>query len=203
MEANPAAETFAKMGFGLARVVGTFEDWISVVFAATVTLAGTFGLVARASEWARESPPERTVIVIWAVGWIALDCWYTARLILMAVRRRRPFALTAACERWMWPLLLRPIVVVWWLGHFIVGALSAASMHFIAIKNIGPDPRILDLLMAAGFGFAANGFLMLTVCAATRSERVRLIVWRFRAAIDIGLALIGVMLSEVLRSQIS
>ncbi|MGD0141115.1 MAG: hypothetical protein ABSD28_19820 [Tepidisphaeraceae bacterium] len=201
MDANPAAETFAKVGFGLARVVGTFEDWLSLVFAATVTLSGTFGLVARASEWEGETPPERAIIVIWAIGWITLDCWYTARLILIAVRRRRPFALTAACERWMWPLLLRPVVVLWWLGHFIVGALSAATLHFLAFRNTAQNTRVLDVLMAAGFGFAANGFLMLAVCAATRSARVRLIVWRFRAAIDIALAFIGVLLSQLVRSQ--
>jgi hypothetical protein len=43
MEANPGVENFARVGFGIARALGMVEDWVTVVFAATVTVLGTLG----------------------------------------------------------------------------------------------------------------------------------------------------------------
>jgi len=203
MTVYPAAQSIEKVGFRLARTVGMVEDWIGVVFVATVTLSGTFGLIGKASDWQNQTQVERNMIVIGSIGWLFLDLWYTARLIHIAVRRRRPFALTAACERRVWPLLFRPLAVVWWLGHFVTGALCAVTLHIMTFKNTGPNSPGLDFLMAIGFGFAANGFLMLAVCAATRSARVRIIVWKFRGLIDIGMGLTGVLFSQLLRSQLA
>jgi hypothetical protein len=42
---------------------------------------------------------------------------------------------------------------------------------------------------------------MLMVCAATRSEKIRLTVWRFRALIYIGLILVGVVISSLLATM--
>ncbi len=203
MTVNPAAQTIEKVGFRLARAVGMIEDWVGVVFVSTVTLSGTFGLVGLASDWQNQTHVERNMFVIGSVAWIFLDLWYTARLIYIAIHRRRPFALTAACERQVWPLLLRPLAVVWWLGHFVTGALCAATYHVMTFKDTDRNPPALDFVMAIGFGFAANGFLMLAVCAATRSARVRMIVWQFRALIDIGMALTGVLFSQIFRSQLT
>jgi hypothetical protein len=50
--------------------------------------------------------------------------------------------------------------------------------------------KAITFVLVACFGYAANGFLLLSVYALTRSEKVRRGVWRYRALIDVGLAII-------------
>jgi hypothetical protein len=99
-------------------------------------------MVFVANEWPTVPFPARIILAAWMLGWIFLDLWYTARLIHIAVRRCRPFALVAACERRMWPYVLRPIIVAWWFGHFITGVFCAAVTHYSAITGFHHPPAL-------------------------------------------------------------
>jgi hypothetical protein len=122
---------------------------------------------------------------------LGLDGPYLLRLWDAVFRGRTQAAVDAARRQWMVPDLLRPLVAAWWLAHF-VGSLSLGY----ALQSVGDrqNPHLvkgIEFGYSACFGFAANGFLLMSVCALTRSERVRRTVWRFRVVIDLLLAFMG------------
>ena len=90
----------------------------------------------------------------------------------------------------MFPVLLRPFIVLWWIIHFAFGASGALAMHAIAQKDQQPW---MMAIFGCGLGLSANGFLMLAICAATTLASVRMSVWRYRILIDIAFALLGSM----------
>jgi hypothetical protein len=130
--------------------------------------------------------------------WLVLDVPYLWRVWRMAFGRSRdlskPYAFDVASRQRVLPVGLRPVVVAWWLAHFAFGAWAAVYTHTITEADEPGLGMPLKFLVVTSYGFAANGYLMLAVCAATRSERVRAGVWRARGVVDIALGVVGAVL---------
>jgi hypothetical protein len=169
------------------------EKWLTMFFANVLTImVGSFiGFMGTDRDVAR-TPLEQG---LWAAAggmWLVLDVPYLWRVWRVAFEGRGgeavPFALEVARRQRVWPVVLRPVVAVWWLGHFAVGATFAVMSH--SLESLA-GMNALAFLLVTSYGFAANGYLMLGVCALTRSERVRERVWRMRGVVDIGLGVVG------------
>lgn len=112
-----------------------------------------------------------------------------------------PMPVTLAMNLPRIPLLLAPLLSLWWLSHFGGGILvslgvdswvEATFPHWSEVGKKG-------LAQAIGFPFtmALNVYLMLAVGAFTRRLTVLLRVWRWRIVIDVLVALtsFGLMIS--------
>jgi hypothetical protein len=169
------------------------EDWLGLFFG-VVLVIGFGGWIVTCSQldWADALWPRRWEWIVAGLFWLFLDVPYLWQLAVTAHKRRKPFALQVAVRKRLPTLLLRPLIGIWWLGHFAVGIQGASAIH---ARKLGNDNR-LDLtntfFMVACLEFAANGFLMLGVCALTSSKGIRRTVWRLRVLIDFGLALLSV-----------
>jgi hypothetical protein len=174
------------------------EGFLCTLFSAVILLVGGIAAAAAVGSLVTESSRinllEKAALVAWASSWTLLDLPYMLRLMLTAIRHDHPIPLNAAIAQRTPPPVLRPLVSAWWLAHFSVGAWMAAGAH--AFSHRQNPMRWLVFIAAVGLGFCANGFLMLTVCAATPSARARSIVWRSRALIDVAIGLLGALVVE-------
>jgi hypothetical protein len=182
----------------IARPFGLIEDGLGFFFANLLTLP--IGMTVVASfDWSEPNVSVlwRLAIIAIAIGWICLDLPYLLRLWRAIFRGPRPAALTAARNQWRVPMVLRPLVGMWWLAHFCAGVAAAIVMHGVKPAQPGGEAgvRILTIFMATSFGFAANGYLLSAVCTMTSNESVRLKVWRSRAWVDIALAILVLFIS--------
>lgn len=186
------------------RPVGAFfhrvEKWLTMFFANVVTLmlGMLIALMGLDRDVAR-TPRDLAIFVVAGGMWLALDVPYLWRVWRVAFEEgdggdRKPYAYEVARRQKVLPVLLRPLVALWWLGHFAFGVAGALYTHTLSFEGEPVVVWILSFLMVTSYGFAANGYLMLGVCALTRSERVRERVWRMRGLIDIGLGVVGSML---------
>lgn len=101
----------------------------------------------------------------------------------------RPLALLVADRVRGVPVLLRPIVGLWWLGHFAGGALIGhwASRMFAGVLNNPGFGFLVVVPLALQFAllFAVNLYLVMAVAVVSRDRRPHEFVWRWRLAIDV------------------
>jgi hypothetical protein len=182
------------------RVVGGVIEWtenfLGLLFGVLLALGIGGCIVTLLSlAWAHESWRSRSGWITAGLLWLLLDVPYLWRLATVARLHWRPFALQTAMRTKLPPLVLRPIIGLWWLAHFALGV--GAAMIMARVKNYEGDAALVVVFiffMVASYGYAANGFLMLAVCVVTPSERIRRTLWQFRFLTDIGLAILGLAL---------
>ncbi len=178
----------------MTRGIDVIESLLCALFSTVMFLLGGFAAAAFVTSSFLDKqqvfPLQPVVAVIVALGWLALDLPYMIQLLLLGLRSQHPVALNGALGQPMLPLPLRPLVALWWFAHFLPGAWLAALFHSFAHGS----GHWLILLPAFGMSYSANGFLMLSVCAITQSQTIRMRIWQFRLLIDLGLVLVGAFL---------
>jgi hypothetical protein len=106
--------------------------------------------------------------------------------------------MAATLRQRRWPLVLRPLVFLWWLGHFAFGACAVLLADDInrefESRSAG---MIFSLFLAFSYGLAANGYLIFAVGSLTRNLRVLQRVWSARLIVDVALALLGLLLAKM------
>ena len=161
-------------------------------FAMLLTLLIGFSIIFLGQlNWPQLSHLQRLIWVSVGVAWLLLDLPYLLRVAITARHHRKPFALQAARAQWVVLWLLRPIFALWWLAHFALGVWFALLTNRLDAAHDSTIAHVLMFFLVAFYGYAANGYLMLSVCALTRDETIRWTVWQLRAFIDIALALLS------------
>jgi hypothetical protein len=151
---------------------------------------------------ARESAIRWFLIAMWALLNVPL-LWRVWSGLLW--RGDHPLALYAAARQPLLPVILRPFVAAWWLGHFAIAiwlgtiserAISYAERTFsYAEGGTSYDPMIapmMFLFITFCCAYASNIFLIHAVTALTRGTLVQK-VWNWRGACDAGLVIVGLL----------
>src|SRR5262249_22075294 len=95
------------------------------------------------------------------------------------------------------PLVVAPLLALWWLAHF--GFVTA-------LLSVAPGPRelivsgqyvhlLLFKIAEFGYNLASNGYLFLAVGAFTRRLVVLRWLWRVRGLIDLALVLTSTLIA--------
>jgi hypothetical protein len=100
-----------------------------------------------------------------------------------------PLAVAMAIRLPKWPTIVRPLVAVWWLSHFLAAAMIGHSVAAHCLKGVNNQGLIvgipMTLLVTFAFLFAANLYLMLSVAVCIRRPGIWLIAWRHRFVLDL------------------
>lgn len=100
-----------------------------------------------------------------------------------------PVAVKVACSLAPGPALLRPLVSLWWLAHFVVGAIIGfGAAHFVThilAPNLIMIAIPLAIVVQVAFIFAVNLYLLLCLSTFTRSPAHLEMLWRWRIVIDL------------------
>lgn len=137
---------------------------------------------------------------IWAVA-VVFELFFLRWLKLaleglLAGRVPYPFAPAFVMRQWTWPIVLRPLLTVWWLAHFLIGVAAAVILNNLIVLDGSQDhshaARIIAFLVT-GFTitYSANMYLLLALRAIGFGERTIRLVWRWRLVIDIGVIVLA------------
>ena len=100
-----------------------------------------------------------------------------------------PLAVAMAIRLPKWPTIVRAIVAVWWLCHFLAAAMIGHAVAAHCLKGVNNQGLIvglpITLLVTFAFLFAANLYLMLAVAVCIRRPAIWLIAWRHRFVVDL------------------
>jgi hypothetical protein len=97
------------------------------------------------------------------------------------------------------PILLRPVVFLWWAAHFLL--IAWIGHHLLPMIHIGEGltryerwtTNLYRFLFLLGVSFSSNSYLMLMAASLTRRFAVIHIVYRLRSFADV-LLCIGLLL---------
>jgi hypothetical protein len=109
-----------------------------------------------------------------------------------AIRIRLPLALVMATQVPRIPVLLRPLLSLWWLAYFTAGGLGGWAVFAWARKVLVGAPVLrvlLPVVLDFGILFAVNLYLMLAAAALIRQPMLWQRLWRWRLAVDLALTL--------------
>ena len=136
-----------------------------------------------------ESGIRWTLIVLW----ILLDVPFLWRLwSSWSNHGNHEMILHVAGRQPLLPAILRPLVAMWWMGHFALALVLGAFTEKIA--PVDPPTVAVTFLLLGMFwcAFASNIFLIHAVTALTRGPAVQR-VWNWRGVYDLGLVAVGVV----------
>jgi hypothetical protein len=170
----------------------SIESTIGGVFAVVVAFCFLLGgviacYIVSVDRNARTSPEILSGAV--GIGVVLIEGLFIWALMDAMEKLEEPRALLFAQRQPRWPVVLRPVVVLWWLIHFLAGAAAT-----IAIERVFPagaawrEKVILTaipvVLILAG-SYASNLFLLLAVAAAFPRQAIIEVVWRRRIVVDL------------------
>jgi hypothetical protein len=105
----------------------------------------------------------------------------------------RPMALLVADRLCDAPVALRLLLSLWWLAHFVAGAVCgfvASKVAFDFLNNPAPAIVIIfPLAFQIAFLFAVNLYLVMAVAVVCYHYRLHEVIWRWRFVIDLSLSL--------------
>ena len=125
----------------------------------------------------------------------AVESWLLLVVLLCWRDSQHPLSVAIAFRSPILPWWLQPIIMLWWLVHFVAGVWLAASLSSqTSGEVIALFSRLLFFGMAFGMTCAANAFLLLAASALSASHETIWRIWRWRLAIDALVALVGASL---------
>jgi hypothetical protein len=105
----------------------------------------------------------------------------------------RPMALLVGDRLCNVPVILRPLLSLWWLAHFVAGAifgLLASRAAFHLLNNPAPAFLIVfPLVFQIAFLFAVNLYFVMAVAVLCGRYGLHEVIWRWRFLIDLLLSL--------------
>jgi hypothetical protein len=122
--------------------------------------------------------------------WVLLDLPFVWRLWSSRSKRgNHEISLYVAALQPLLHPILRPLLALWWLGHFWLAIRLGMYSESITPMDpmVAPHFFLLTIFLCA---FASNVFLIHAVTALTRGPAVQR-VWNWRGAIDLGVVAVG------------
>ena len=112
-----------------------------------------------------------------------------------------PVAPEMALRQIRWPVLLRPVVFLWWGAHFLMAAAAGAAL----VYSQRDDSIVLWAQVAVRFlnftaVYSANLFLLLAVTSLWRNRQLVGILWRWRLLVDAVITVGGWYAVQILRA---
>lgn len=105
-----------------------------------------------------------------------------------------PLAIAMAVRLPAWPLLLRPAIGLWWLGHFATAAFLGHHIGAHSLQGVNAVNLFVAVPFTLGatfaFLFAGNLYLMLAVATIIKKPKIWLTVWQNRYFVDFVIAAI-------------
>ena len=93
---------------------------------------------------------------------------------------------------------IRPVVAVWYAAHFAAAAAVAIAVESVVAGTVERVPKVVALLVFVGVGLtvvcSANLYGLLALTSLGPSERLVRGLWRWRVAVDLGVAIVAVLL---------
>lgn len=111
----------------------------------------------------------------------------------------RPLQLMFALHMRRWPLILRPVIGLWWTAHFLLGTLIGLKIE-MGLASVDSDYSVqiqLVVFLAISFSlaFAFNLYAMLALAAFGYNERFIRSAWKWRVTIDLVIAIAALVLT--------
>ncbi len=153
--------------------------------------------------------------VVQGMGWLGLVCLITPALLMLPLAalasvsmndcfpewsRARPregrsavqlpLAVIMASRLPRIPWFCRPILSLWWLGHFAAGVALGLGAYLASEKGLVGHPIarvVVPLLVDLGVLFAVNLYLLLALAVFFGTPRLWLKLWRARIVLDLTL----------------
>jgi hypothetical protein len=181
-----------------ARVESTASVGFAFVIGALVIAGASIGTTML---FVRNEPLSWIVTsatVLTALGELAFLVWI-AQVVGCATGRDRVPQLALLQRRW--PLLLRPLMVVWWLAHLTIAIeamlLLERAAAFLPETGWAQSAMILALLIFGSFTISHTTHLyaMLAISAGTRRKRWVFVWWRKRFLADVIVTLVALAYS--------
>ena len=101
-------------------------------------------------------------------------------------------AVNVACRIPQIPFLLRPLLSLWWLVHFVAGAVLGFGISRLAIRGLNQQSAfvvILALVLQVGFLFAVNLYLLMAISVFIRDAPKLEKLWGWRFPLDLTVSL--------------
>lgn len=98
-----------------------------------------------------------------------------------------PLALAMAIRLPNWWAVVRPLIAIWWLAHFVTAALIGHMVvrQLNGVNNPGVGAILFRLALTMAFLFAANLYLMLAIAVSIPRSRIWVLAWRNRFVVDL------------------
>jgi len=192
--ASGGLEKIATMTQPLVGAAHKVEGGLGMFFGTFLTLMLASLVVVTFTSWEGADNGERALVAAGALAWLLLDVPYLVRLWRVAFRGPPPITFEAAARQRMAPLILRPVIAIWWLAHFSLAVAASLTTAAMVMEGEPVMMHAIRFLLATSYGYAGNGYLMNAVCALTRSPSAREWVWRPRGIVDVALGVIGALL---------
>ena len=110
----------------------------------------------------------------------------------------KPLPLMFALHMRRWPMILRPVVGVWWTAHFLLGMVIALKIEMglaSAASEYGIQMQIVIFLaISFSLAFAFNLYAMLALAAFGFREQFIRSAWKWRVTIDFVIAIAALVL---------
>jgi hypothetical protein len=112
----------------------------------------------------------------------------------------RPVALRVADRVLRVPFLLRPILGLWWLVHFVAAAFIGFTLSRAVIGMLDAPAHVFMLILPMAFQitflFACNVYLLLAIAVVFRSRPFYEGIWRWRLLIDLATSFLLIALAD-------
>jgi hypothetical protein len=180
----------------MPRVHEIIESWVGTFFA---TLLSIMGLMVAILVVLIDASWERAVglMAVLSAIWFWLNGRHLSGMWRAVQRGEHPAAVVAAvCQRPP-PLLLRPLVAVWWLIYFAIGVAFILMMEAQMVTDAetgGAPVLVLAVFLAFMYAYVANAYMLMAVAAFTSNARIIRRVWGWRVMIDLGLVGLSLLL---------
>jgi hypothetical protein len=192
-----------RVASAISDFVHSAEGWLSALFASVVTIAQAALIMGAASTFKED----RNYNAELAVGsllacWVYLDLRHLTAVWAAMRAGVQPLAPYVALRHPPPPMLLRPLVALWWLAHFalaLVLIVIIAEVDRSAFNAKDGADRFVALLAvffaSLGCTYCANAYLMLILTTFT-SDSLRVArVWSKRFLFDLLIASLSLLVT--------
>jgi hypothetical protein len=140
-------------------------------------------------------PGSYVVTAIWLTLLIP-ETWFLWKLKHALEIGHYPFAPWFALKWSKWPLLLRPLISLWWAAHFLIGIVASIYFDNIVIadtttRNIRLVRCLIFIIIDLTIAYSANLYALLAITAAGGKEQIVNNIWRWRIALDLAVAIVA------------
>ena len=133
--------------------------------------------------WLMTGPysPEGNALWIIALIWAILsEGWLIITALVSLIRMKHPIGLTIAVLQPKVPILIRPLLSLWWFLHALIGVIFGITLMVINIHAPWYGHALL-IVTSGGIAYMAYVYIMLSVTAFTKSPAILAKVWNLRS----------------------
>ena len=171
----------------------TLETYAIVLIGIFTAMALIFGASACVYESFRRMGLVARILSCVFLAWtLATELSYVITMFSTISKGIFPTALAVGMNIPRVPIIVRPILAVWWLFHFLMVTVWSVVLN-VSAHDIHFDYVVLVAAVTSGMTYLTYGYVVLCVTTFTRSRKTveRLWHWRGRWSLAHGLVVIG------------